>query len=126
MNEKINLLWTGGLDSTFRLVELAHNEIEIQPYYIFDEGRCSLSKEITAMKKILSLLRDKPFTKATINEVTYVSMDTLKEDSEITDAYKYFHQYNKLGTQYDLLARFADQNNLILEVGFFFSNNLIF
>lgn len=114
---KINLLWTGGLDSTFRLVELAHQNIEIQPYYIIDEERSSRANEEAAMNKILNLLRQKSFTKAIINDVRYISMDSVKEDTGITNAYNFFHQFNKMGSQYDFLARFADQNNLVLEVG---------
>ena len=114
---KINLLWTGGLDSTFRLVELAHEDIEIQPYYIVDTTRGSIPQETQAMNKILSLLRKKHFTKATIFDVKYISDSSILEDSDITQAWKFFVNTDKLGSQYDYLARFAKQNNLILEVG---------
>ena len=29
----INVLWTGGLDSTFRILELSKADVEVQPYY---------------------------------------------------------------------------------------------
>ena len=114
---KINLLWTGGLDSTFRLVELAHEDIEIQPYYIVDTTRGSIPQETQAMNKILSLLRKKPFTKATIQDVKLIPDTTILTDNDITEKWKFFVNTNKLGSQYDYLARFAKQNNLILEVG---------
>ena len=115
--KKINLLWTGGLDSTFRLVELAHESVEIQPYYVVDSARKSLRKEQQAMQKILQLLKKKTFTKAVLHDVCYISEQSIKPDYEISNAYRFFFQFNKLGSQYDFLSKFADQNNLILEVG---------
>lgn len=35
----VNILWTGGLDSSFRVIELSQMEVIIQPYYIIDPVR---------------------------------------------------------------------------------------
>ena len=113
----INLLWTGGLDSTFRLVELAQQEIAIQPYYIVDAGRKSYIYEKKAMENILQLLRKKSLTKAEIRDVVFVQDKSIGENKEITMAWRNLHNFNKLGSQYDILSRFAFQNNLKLEVG---------
>lgn len=114
---KINLLWTGGLDSTFRLVELAHQDVEIQPYYIVDTTRRSVPKEKMAMERILSLLRKKKFKKAIIHDIIFIRGTSILPDAEISKARSWFYEYNKLGSQYDLFARFAKQNNITLEVG---------
>ena len=115
--KRINLLWTGGLDSTFRLVELAHNEIEIQPYYIDDNSRPSNKNEKKAMKKIQQLLRKKPFTKAVIKDVKFISVDEVSIRPEIKEARENLYKINEFGSQYIILASFASQNNLQLEVG---------
>ena len=65
--ETINLLWTGGYDSTFRLCQLLIiQKRKVQPYYISDiidnkyekhnERRHSTNIELKVMKKITELL----------------------------------------------------------------------
>ena len=46
-NQPINLFWTGGMDSTFRLIQLTvvYNKV-VQPYYIIDPNRNSILFEI--------------------------------------------------------------------------------
>ncbi|MDE6497756.1 MAG: hypothetical protein K2L21_03745 [Muribaculaceae bacterium] len=113
----INLLWTGGLDSTFRLVELAHEDVEIRPFYIVDTTRGSIRQEMNAMAKILYLLRQKTFVKAVVRDIEFIHDTDIRPDKQITDAHSFFVAYNNLGSQYDYLARFARQNNLKLEIG---------
>ncbi len=44
-----NVLWTGGWDSTFRVLELVIMKKEmVQPHYILDEDRASTQKELHA------------------------------------------------------------------------------
>lgn len=117
MIPRINLLWTGGLDSTFRLVELSREEVEIQPFYIIDPNRKSIAQEKMAMDKIYLLLKKKSQTKAILRDIRHIELDTVKSNKEITDSWRKFSESHKLGMQYDFLARFALQNNLILEVG---------
>lgn len=114
---QINLLWTGGLDSTFRLWELSRNEVDVQPYYIVDTTRGSIPQERIAMEKILKMLRSDPLTKANISDIKYIDFSTILPDDEITESWKKFYDWNQLGSQYDYLARFAKQNNLKLEFG---------
>ena len=46
----VNLLWTGGWDSTFRLCQLILvKRKNVQPYYIIDNKRKSLQKELITM-----------------------------------------------------------------------------
>ena len=113
----INVLWTGGLDSTFRLVELSREDVEVQPYYIEDSGRKSIPQEKKAMDRIYTILKKKIQTKALLKEIKFIKLEDIRLNDQITKSWEYFSQYNKLGNQYDFLARFALQNNLILEVG---------
>ncbi|MBD5195136.1 MAG: hypothetical protein HDS87_05390 [Bacteroidales bacterium] len=114
---KINLLWTGGLDSTFRLCELSRQNVEVQPYYILDPTRGSIKEEQRAMSRILEMLRNHGETKADIKDVKNIIFSQIHDDDKIKKSYKFFSDWNQLGSQYDYLARFADQNNLKLEVG---------
>ena len=51
--EAANLFWTGGWDSTFRLLQLVVEQGRlVQPYYIIDPNRLSLRHEIKAMSDI--------------------------------------------------------------------------
>lgn len=38
--EVINVLWTGGYDSSFRMVQLSKSNVMIQPYYLSDKRKC--------------------------------------------------------------------------------------
>ncbi len=48
-----NLLWTGGWDSTFRLLELLLVKGKVvQPYYIIDADRNSTGMELRTMEEL--------------------------------------------------------------------------
>ena len=47
----VNLLWTGGWDSTFRLLSLVLIKRKpVQPFYVIDVGRVSTIREIKTMQ----------------------------------------------------------------------------
>lgn len=117
MKEVVNVLWTGGLDSTSRIAELSKLDVVIKPYYIVDNTRGSIKQEINAMKEITEIIRKEKTTKAILEDVTFVDDSSINENFAITKAWKSFNKKYLLGSQYDYLARFAKQNNLILEVG---------
>lgn len=35
MKNKVNILWTGGWDSTYRMIELSRKELDVNPIYIY-------------------------------------------------------------------------------------------
>ena len=51
------VLWTGGWDSTFRIVELSRSFCSIQPIYVIDPERQSIGYELAAMDAIVDSLR---------------------------------------------------------------------
>lgn len=114
--ETVNILWTGGLDSTYRVLELSRLPVIIKPYYIWDKTRGSIKQELNAMKKISHDIAVNPATKAKLLPVNVVMDSDIKDDSEITNAWKVLNDKYALGSQYDYLARFAKQNGLKLEV----------
>lgn len=62
---QVNLLWTGGWDSTFQLLRvLLINRYPVQPHYVLDEGTAAQA-EIHAMARIRErLASDHPHTRA--------------------------------------------------------------
>lgn len=113
----VNVLWTGGLDSSYRICELSRMPVTIQPYYIWDHTRGSIKQELRAMKRIAQDVKRHPDTKATLLPLKIVYDSEIKEDTAITEAWKVLNKKYALGSQYDYLARFAKQYGLKLEVG---------
>jgi len=117
MKKTVNVLWTGGLDSTCRIAELSKLDVIIQPYYILDPTRGSIKEELKAIKTITNIIRNNSETKCDLMDVSIINMEIIQDDNEITKAWEFFNHKYKLGSQYDWLARFAKQNNLVLEIG---------
>lgn len=103
------ILWTGGWDSTYRMVELSRQELTVQPVYVIDDGRKSAEKEKEVMADILHALREHPQTKATLMDVKYIPKQEIPANEAITLAYRKVRQEQSLGGQYDWLARLAVQ-----------------
>ena len=112
----INILWTGGLDSTFRVLELSREEVTIQPYYLASVNP-STRYEINAILRITERIMARPGTKCTLLPLVVVHISQIKTNEEITAAWEKLHESSRLGSQYDWIARFADQFNLTLELG---------
>ena len=106
MNQ-VKVLWTGGWDSTFRVVELSRQNVEIQPIYIIDPNRESIKQERIAMKNIVEALKQKSETKAKFLEIKEIKLEDIPQDKEITDAYIKINKETGLGSQHEWLARLA-------------------
>lgn len=104
---KVYILWTGGWDSTYRMVELSMKNIIIQPIYVEDPERNSSKYELHAMKQITELLRKKKQTKAEIMPLKIICLKDIVENPEISKAYKYLKNEVDMGSQHDWLARLA-------------------
>lgn len=123
MKDKIDLLWTGGLDSTYRIVELSRRSCVVRPHYILDD-RKSLKEELHAMDTILRLLRKNKNTRATLLDPIFVPKDSLAKDYKIFDSWMMlFPGKGTKSRQYYTLAKYAAQNHLHLEMGLQFSPN---
>ena len=116
-DELVHILWTGGLDSTARIVELSRYPITIQPYYIIDPGRASMEYEKKAMKSIRERLINDTNTKAIFLTVKEIKLDDIHPDLEITDAWRELSGKYHIGSQYDFLARYAKQHKITFELG---------
>ena len=112
--EPINLFWTGGWDSTFRLLQLiVVFRKRVQPYYIIDATRKSVQNEKQAINKITELLLEKyQFSKTLLLPLKTSLLIDIKLNEEITKAYKRIIEKNKIGIQYEWLSRFCNENNI--------------
>jgi hypothetical protein len=101
---KVNLLWTGGWDSTFRLVSLISKGVLVQPYYIVDPDRRSLNIEKRTMTAIYDECR--PLS-GYIYPTISVHRDDLRPDDEIDGQYRQLSQMCHIGKQYPWFAKLA-------------------
>lgn len=112
--EPIKLLWTGGWDSTFRLLQiLLEEKKEVQPFYFIDPARKSLGVEIQCMHRLRkSIFEQYPGTENLILPTNYINIETIKHDEEIEQALRILNNYIPLGRQYSWLAGFCKQTNI--------------
>lgn len=117
-----HVLWTGGLDSTCRIVELSLQETEVQPYYVLDPKRTSSKYEIKAMHDIADNLARRESTKFHLKDVILINLDEIAPDEVITSSWQVLKSKFSLGSQYDWLSRYAKQRDIKLEIGLQFSH----
>lgn len=113
-SEAVKIFWTGGWDSTFRILQLILLEKrKVQPYYIVDPARKSTYAEIKAMDKIKDQLFLKhPYTKELLLTTIVGSLSDIKANQEVTDTYLRILKQQPLGFQNDFLARYCLQERL--------------
>ena len=102
----VEIFWTGGYDSTFRICQLSRMNVIIQPYYLSDK-RQSEDNELGAIKIITDKLRNNKETKAVLMDIIYLSKDDRKKDESIKQAYKRLYKQDFMGSQYEWLGVFA-------------------
>ncbi len=111
-------MWTGGWDSTFRVLDLliVRNQ-EVQPYYIIDPSRPSLSNELNSIYNIREkLIQAYPSVK--LNHLIFKCKNELSPNHKITFSFKEIQKMGHIGPQYEWLSRFANELGLIdLELG---------
>ncbi|OLS38887.1 hypothetical protein BTR22_04340 [Alkalihalophilus pseudofirmus] len=103
----VSILWTGGWDSTYRMVELSRKSCTVQPIYVYGDKRPSEKYERIAMQKILLELNNHKETKATILPIKFIDKQSIPLNNEITKAYHLISKETKLGSQHEWLARLA-------------------
>src|SRR5262245_1801507 len=115
----IRLLWTGGWDSTFRLLELAlvHSEA-VEPYYLLDPGRKSAPQELAAMERIVALVKARdPAAAARIAPPVVVPRPEPPSTHRLAQ-HRALNELRPAGIQYAWIATFADRQTFDdLELG---------
>lgn len=110
----VKLLWTGGWDSTFRLLQLVVEKgATVLPIYIIHTARASTTTEIETIDKIRALTNKLfPQTTDRILPTLFFSFHDIKPYPEITEKFASLRRQSHLGSQYDWLARFAKQHHI--------------
>lgn len=120
MSSPVDLLWTGGWDSTFRLLQLLllHRR-EVVPHYLLDPTRRSMEGELAAMERIRTRLFEAyPHTRRLLAPLQKFNVADLAPDPEITEAFDRIVAETFIGSQYEWLARFRRQLGIAsLELG---------
>lgn len=124
MDHKIvHILWTGGLDSTYRMVELSRKKCVIQPHYVI-VNRKNIKNELKAISAITRILNSDKRTIAEIRPVETFSKHDLEVYPDIQSAWEMLHEKKDFKSQqYPLFTRYARQKGLKLEMGIQFSKN---
>ncbi|WP_149196454.1 hypothetical protein [Luteimonas suaedae] len=116
----VNLLWTGGWDSSFQLLQLLllHRR-EVVPHYLVDPTRPSTRAELAAMERIRTrLFEEYPHTRGLLGPVQKFDVADLAPDPGITAAFGRIVAETFMGSQYEWLARFCKQRGIArLELG---------
>lgn len=104
-----HVLWTGGWDSTFRVLYLLLELHEtVQPHYIADPSRKSKERELSTMRQIRTeTIAKHPETENRFLPLIVTDRDAIEPDEEITRNYLIFARSTKAGSQYDWLCRYA-------------------
>ena len=110
------LLWTGGWDSTFRLLSLLISERrEVQPYYILDDPRRrpAIAAEREAMRLIRQrLLQRYPEAAVRLADTIECPVTAIAADQEIFRYYERCLASGFIGGQYEWLARYCRQHHI--------------
>ncbi len=113
----INIFWTAGLDSSFRVVELASSPgFVIQPWYITDPGRRSTPVELRRIQEMTALIRRNPATQSELLDARVVALQDIAIDPEIRASFERINARQHIGKQYLWLASFLRAQDLFAEV----------
>ncbi|MCZ2836024.1 hypothetical protein [Modestobacter sp. VKM Ac-2985] len=107
--DRVKLLWTGGWDSTFRLLQLTLIEKRpAQPIYVIDVGRNSLRNEMLAMQAIRKALLPRLEDPSLLAPTLVVFGDEHPPPPHVVELGDLIRSQVKMGAQYTFLAGVAE------------------
>ena len=108
----VALLWTGGWDSTFRLLQLLLlHRVPVVPHYLEDPTRPSTPIELATMARIGDRLREAyPHTRELLQPLRVTAVGDVAPDPEITAALREIRERVFIGSQYDWLPAYCKHN----------------
>lgn len=112
----VDIFWTGGWDSTYRVLCLSRQEVIIQPHYIYYEHRRTAARELATMEAISEAIRKDPRTKCQLKPLITVNERDIPPDEAVMAALGEIRRLIPLGPQYNYLARYA-KNFSHIEIG---------
>lgn len=106
--ETVHLLWTGGWDSTYRLLYLLREGKQVQPHYIIDPHRPSTNYERRAMEAISGWIHEEAEQLPGILLPTEISEKASSvQSSDVQEAYNAIVKTMYIGDQYMWLADYC-------------------
>ena len=89
-----HILWTGGWDSTFRLLDLLiRQKRTVQPHYIIDSDRSGTGEELLVRNKIVAELFSRfPETKSRLCPTIFFDNTELPDMPEVTESFRRLRQ----------------------------------
>ena len=115
---KIDFLWTGGWDSTFRIIQLYNRGLTIQPIYIVDQSRKSHKKEIETIYLLTEQIniRFKNYG-GKILPLELIQKKEIKNSIYLKLVFKLLRKFNKvrIGKQYYWIACLSHDRKISLE-----------
>lgn len=111
MAKLVKILWTGGFDSSCRMIQLSKFDITVQPYYLVDaKCRRSIENELNAISQVKNDIEKHPETRCVIKPLIKADVSELTSDKEIKAAHRRMRKKIGIGMQYEWLAGFALRN----------------
>ncbi len=121
MNGAVKLFWTGGWDSTYRLLELLLVlQRPVQPVVVISHDRRSMDIEIQAMNKIKAkIAAEWPAAAARLHETIFFESRNIRILDSVRDSWRILWKQFPLGEQNLYLSSLVVQEGLEgIEVGF--------
>ncbi len=115
MGNTVTLLWTGGWDSTFRLLQLlGDSDARVRPVYLVHESRDSAAYEIDAIRTIRTLIEEHmPGWADRLLPTEYESYLRIAEShSHYWEKWRALNGNERVGSQYPVLASYAEHNKI--------------
>lgn len=108
----VHLLWTGGWDSTFRLLQLLlQHRVLVVPHYLDDPTRPSTQIELETMRRISDRLRaGYPYTRELLRPLRISPVGNVAQDAEIDRALQDIREKVFIGSQYSWLPAYCKHN----------------
>lgn len=116
----VHLLWTGGWDSTFRLLQLLlQQRVAVVPHYLTDATRSSTKTELRTMARIRErLVQEHPHTRALLQPLRVAHAQDLAPEPALLDALRAIRTRLYIGDQYAWLPAYCRQQGIdAMELG---------
>jgi hypothetical protein len=109
MERLVRVFWTGGFDSSFRIMQLSVLPLIIKPYYLVN-NRESERFERDAIQEISNLIETRSATRCELLPLSIIKNEETPSSQEIFEAYHRLRKKFYFGGQYYWLARFAREH----------------
>lgn len=113
-SDPVDLLWTGGWDSTFRLLQLVGTEGRyVRPHYVFNDERPGASEEVRAMRRVLDALAGSHAeASARVLSTRVAFRHDIEVPSRMVEARRGLIDEAFLGSQYLWLSAYAEASGI--------------